>query len=281
MSSKNDYFDSDDDESSIPTGERTVKIKELDLNTLYPRHIGDMKQGAKYIIIGKPGSGKSTLIKAILYAKKHIFPCGSAWSGSEDSNGFFGEFMPKLFIYNGLNVDDLSSQERFRERQKIARKFLEPRKDISWAFNCVDDCTSDVKFLTKEVMRDLYKNGRHKALIHLLGLQYCLDIKPDIRVCIDGTFILRESSPIMRKKLFENYGSCVESQADWNELMDQLTTDYMAMFVNNKATSNKLEDCISFIRVDPDSIPKDWKIGCREYWEFANERYDPTSEMRV
>lgn len=137
------------------------------------------------------------------------------------------------------------------------------------------NCSSDNKLFKKPIFQELYKNGRHWRMMHLLSLQYSLDIPPPIRVCIDGVFILRESNPGMRKKLYENYGSCVESFAEWNDLMDQLTDNYTAMFINNKTTSNNLEDIIFFIKADPNAIPKDWKVGCREFWDFHYDRYDP------
>ena len=37
--------------------------------------------GCKLVVVGKPGTGKSTLIKSLLYSKKHIFPVGVAMSG--------------------------------------------------------------------------------------------------------------------------------------------------------------------------------------------------------
>lgn len=220
-------------------------------------------------------TGKSTLIKAILYSKKHIFPTGKVHSGTEDSNGFFGEIMPTTFIENGLDLSNLTSIENFKKRQNYSKKYLESRGDYPWSYLIIDDCSSDNKLFKKPIFQELYKNGRHWRMMHLLSLQYSLDIPPPIRVCIDGVFILREANPAMRKKLFENYGSCVDSFADWNDLMDQLTDNYMAMFINNKTTSNSIEDCVSYFKADPNAIPKDWKVGCREYWDFHYDRFDP------
>ena len=265
------YYENDDD------GSRIVQIKELDLNTLYPQHPKDTKNGSKYVIIGKPGTGKSTLIKSILYCKKHIFPVGKAHSGTEDSNGFFGEIQPKLFIEEGLDLNDLTPMENFKKRQKYAKQFLEPRGDYPWAYQIVDDCSSDNKLFKKPIFQEIYKNGRHWRQMHILSLQYSLDVPPAIRACIDGVFILRESNPAMRKKLYENYGNCVDSFSEWNDLMDQLTDNYTAMFINNKTQSNSLEDCIFYYKADPKAIPADWKIGCREFWEFHNERYNDVS----
>ena len=269
-----DNADYEKDNRKVDINSRIVEIKELDPSSLYPLHPNDMKNGSKYVIIGKPGTGKSTLVKSIIYAKKHIFPVGMFFSGTEDSNGFFSEIAPSSFIYNGLDTNNLTPIENFKKRQKYSKQYLESRGEYPWALNVIDDCTYDTKFLKKPIFQELYKNGRHWRMMHILSLQYCLDIKPEIRTCIDGVFILRESSLNMRKKLFENYGSCVESLNDWNDIMDQLTDNFTAIFINNKTISNSMEDNIFYYKADPNKVPKDWKFGCREYWDFHYERFD-------
>jgi hypothetical protein len=268
------YYDLDDKKS------RTVGIRELDLNTLYPQHPLDLKNGSKYVMIGKPGVGKSRIIQSLLYAKKHIFPVGVFWSGTEeDGNVFFGNFVPDCFIRNGTIDANVAAHmkplEDLNKRQKIARKYLETRGDNPWCVEVLDDCTADPKFLKKTVINDTYKNGRHKAKMHILSLQFCLNIPTEIRGLIDGTFICREGNPKNRLRLFENFGSCVDNINDWNDLMDGLTDDYCAMFINNKSTSNNIEDTIQYYKADLTKIPTDWKFGCREYWDFHYDRYNP------
>ena len=55
--------------------ERVLHIKELDLNIIAPstNTFNDLEQGgSKIVIIGKPGTGKTTLIASLLYNKKHM-----------------------------------------------------------------------------------------------------------------------------------------------------------------------------------------------------------------
>ena len=110
--------------------------------------------------------------------------------------------------------------------------------------------------------------------MNLLSLQYCIDLPSSIRGCIDGVFILRETSPNMRKKLFENFGSCCDNQHDWNDLMDGINDNYTAMFINYKIQSSNIEDCVFYFKADPNKVPKDWKFGCKDYWDYHYERYD-------
>ena len=80
--------------------EQVLQIKELDLNIIPPsanRMYEKDQGGPKIVVIGKPGTGKTTLITSILYNKKHIFPVGMVMSGTEDSNGHYGKIFPETF----------------------------------------------------------------------------------------------------------------------------------------------------------------------------------------
>ena len=58
--------------------EQIIEIRELDPEMIPPltdrMNDPEYNGGSKIVVIGKPGTGKSTLIKGLLYAKKHIFP---------------------------------------------------------------------------------------------------------------------------------------------------------------------------------------------------------------
>jgi hypothetical protein len=209
----------------------------------------------------------TTLIKSIMYEKQHIFPVAQVYSGTEDSNHFYQSFIPEIFIFNKYMRDKYAN---FIKRQKIAKKFVtNPNSIVLW-----DDCTEDPKIFNDPLVFDTYKNGRHRSILHILSLQYCNDIKPVLRTNIDGTFILRESIVRNRESLWRNYGSCVPEFADFNEIMDQVTEDYTALYVNNRTQSNKIEDCLFYYKARTD-IPTNWHFGCQEYWDFNNARFDP------
>ena len=91
----------------------TYKIRELDLEQIAPstKDLYNKKNNgcSKIVCIGKPGSGKSTLIASIMYAKKHIFPTALILSGTEDVNNFYKKIIPSTFVYNEYNEDAIKS----------------------------------------------------------------------------------------------------------------------------------------------------------------------------
>lgn len=238
-----------------------VCIKELDLNIINPttENYRDGKRGgSKIVVIGKGGTGKTTLIKSILYHKKHIFPMALVISGTEESNHSFSRNICPDYIYDTYDEDLITN---FITRQKAAKKHLKN----PWSVLILDDCTDDPKIFNRKIQLDLYKNGRHYNMLYILALQYCSDIKPAIRTNIDGVFILRDPLVTNRKKIWENYASIIPTLPLFCKLMDSLTEDYCSMFIDNTSKSNNWEECVYYYK--PSIIKKPWKFGSDLMWE--------------
>ncbi len=248
------------------SNKKQFKIKELDLSMISPNENNlNKNSGFKLAIIGKPGTGKSTIITRILYEKRHLIPNALIISGTEDSNGHFGKFCPSIFIHSKYNENLIES---FVKRQKIALQYC----PNPWSFLILDDCTDDTRIFNKPLMQAVYKNGRHYKMLYILSLQYCMDVKPVVRTNTDGIFILKDNNIRNRKALYDNYcPSCIPNFQVFCELMDALTEDYTALYINNTGSSNSIEDCIFWYKA-PLMNDLDWKFGCPDAWKFHYNR---------
>jgi hypothetical protein len=248
----------------------TIDIRELDPDMIEPsmEHANDpnyQNGGSKITVIGRPGTGKSYLITSLIYEKRACFPTGLVISGTEDSNKHFSQYFPETFIYTEMDLEVLKN---FIQRQKLARQYL-PQ---SWALLLLDDCMSDTRVFNSPIIQGLYKNGRHWNMLYILSLQYCMDIKPVIRNNIDGTFILREPSVRFRKSIYENYASIIPTFKLFCFIMDQITNDWTALYINNRVQSNDWQDCVFWYRGV--QVPSNWKFGSSWYWQFHRDRYN-------
>ena len=249
--------------------ENDLTIKPLNIDMIAPKTDKKTweKGGSKIVIIGKPGSGKSHIIKSLMYQKKHIIPVGLAMSGTEDMNQAFCKIMPSSFVFNGYNEEKIKKAIR---RQKYAKFHVKN----PWALLILDDCTDDETIFNTPTQKALFKNGRHWNMFYILSLQYAMDIKPAIRTSIDGIFLLREPIYSNRKKIWENYASIIPTFNIFCKILDFITNDYTCLYIDNSSKTNDWRDCIYWYRA-PSDLPKKWTFGCDEYWYHHEHRYDP------
>jgi energy-coupling factor transporter ATP-binding protein EcfA2 len=218
-----------------------------------------IKDDATIMVVGKRGAGKSTILKHIMYTKRHI-PFGIACSGTEEGNGAFGQVMPSLFVYPDY---DSKAVQRVIDRQ---RKLSKTEQGCSPSFVILDDCMYEPGILKKPEMRQLFLNGRHFKFFTAVTAQFAGDVPPAIRVNIDYLFLCRENILQNRRRIWENFFGLIDF-AQFQTLMDRTTENYEVLVLDNTCKSNKLEDAVYWFKARTDLPP--FKMGCKAFWEYA------------
>ena len=94
---------------------------ELELSKFSMNHISfkpDENKGPVVVLIGRRDTGKSYLVRDLLYYHQDI-PIGTVISGTEAGNGFYSQHVPKLFIHDEYNS---AISENILKRQKTVLK---------------------------------------------------------------------------------------------------------------------------------------------------------------
>jgi hypothetical protein len=244
----------------------------------------DMKkipQDAVCIFIGRRRTGKSTLVRDLLFQHQNM-PLGTVISGTEESNSFYGKMIPPLFIHGEYSPIILAN---FVKRQKLmmariqrdlqmgVQSRIDPR-----SFMILDDCMYDDSWTHDKNIRYLFMNGRWLKVFFIITMQYPLGIQPALRTNVDFVFILREPYMTNRKRIFDNYCSVFPSFEFFCQIMDQCTQNYECLVVDNTSQSSKLEECVFWYKAE---IHPDFRIGAPEFWAHSAQHYRGTEEENV
>jgi hypothetical protein len=122
----------------------------------------DENKGPVIVMIGRRDTGKSFLVKDLLFHHQDI-PLGTVISGTEAGNGFYSSIVPKLFIhdqYNTVLIENVLRRQKMvlkqmkKELEMWKRTTIDPR-----TFVILDDCLYDATWSRDTMMRMLFMNG--------------------------------------------------------------------------------------------------------------------------
>ena len=244
-------------------------------------------QGPVIVFIGRRGTGKSYLVRDLLYYHQNLRR-GIVMSDTEKlGDGFFSKHIPKCMIYEKYNTTTI---QQLLSTQKMELKRIKKEKEAygtsnidARTFCLLDDCLYDKTWKNDEFMRKLFMNGRHWKVMLIITMQYPLGIPPNLRTNIDYTFILREPYKRNRKIIWENYAGMFPTFDSFEQVMNQCTENFECLVISNNAKSNKLVDQIFWYKAEK---PPPFKLCEQKYWDYSknlesddddDEPYDPNS----
>lgn len=238
------------------SGGMDITIRKFDLAKMDDRRT--------VMIIGKRNTGKSVLLKDIMYHKRHI-PVGMVMSGTEEGNGWYSSWVPDCFIYNDFDKDAL---EKLIQRQRRLCKVGKAGK----VFLVLDDCMFDKKVMREKCIRSVFMNGRHWGLFFATTSQYVADAGPEIRSNCDYVFVLRENIQQNRERLWKMFFGVFPTLQAFNEAMNACTEDYGCLVLDNTSKSNRIEDCVFWYKA---KVRDNFRMGSPLLWHFHSKNYNP------
>jgi hypothetical protein len=194
------------------------------------------------VVIGKRKTGKTVLIRDLLYHKQNI-PLGLVMSHTDHLTHFYDQFIPSMLIHK-----DYDSEQVGKLFQRQTKALQENWKEPS-AFLLLDDVLSDKAWKSCSNLKEVFFNGRHYKLLFILGMQSPMGIGPDLRNNIDYTFIFKNNLQSERRKIYDNYAGVFKTFEIFNHVLESTTEDYNCLAIVDNSLSNKLEDKVFYYNV--------------------------------
>lgn len=230
------------------------------------------------VMIGKKGTGKSTLVEEIMWFQQNI-PVGCIMSATEEANEAYSEMAPPLFIYKEFDADALL---RLINRQKKMKSMFKQNGDKlpfdHRAFLLMDDCMYDKKNFRSPLVRELFMNGRHWDLFVLITIQYLMDITPDVRANTDYVFALKENIRKNREKMYKEFFGVFPSFALFDELFLEVTQDYRCLVLDNTVPSTRIEECVFWYKAKK---REPFRLGSQWYWDYSQQNIASSEQVHM
>jgi hypothetical protein len=264
-----------------PFGGNVLEFEKFDLKSLVYDENGQFIN-PRIGIIAKSGSGKSWVIREILYYlyKTHI-PCGTCIAPTDKMTKFYNDFMSPCFVHHEYK-EDIIPKVLHRQRQLIEKnekrsKEKEPLLDPR-CYLVMDDCMSSKHLWLKDPhVLSIFNEGRHFQLTFILAMQYSLGIQPELRSNFDFIFLLGEDNYSNRKRLYEHYAGIFPTREIFETVFSELTNNYGCMVINNRLRSNDIKKKVFYFRANK---TPEFKLGIPKTIKFNEKHFDPLHEKR-
>jgi len=231
-----------------------IRVRKFDPRTI--------KESRIIFIIGKRHTGKSVLMKDLLYhmpRPDYVL----AMAPTEDTLKVFREFLPESCIF------DHFSQEKLERTVTIQRELVNRGRKRT-VLIILDDCLYQKGVLKSNAMRSIFFNGRHDHISLMCAAQYMMEVDVSLRTNIDYLFTMRENILTNRQKLFKYYFGQFPRFDDFDKVMTACTQDYKSLVLDGTvATTESPTDAVMWYKAQT-SLP-DFRLCKSLFWRWSRE----------
>lgn len=232
-----------------------LKIRPFDLRS--------MKLDRITYIIGKRGTGKTSLLKDILFNLRSRYDMGCGMSPTRGSVKFLERIMPNSFVFEqGYDEDHLC-------KVLALMKALVKRGKERHYLMVLDDCMADKKMMRTKAMRDVHLNGRHYWLTFFNCMQYLMDVGPDLRTQVDYLFVLKENINDNKQKLWKYFFGMFAKFEDFDRVMTACTENYSALVLDNTKPTTDPSECLFWYKAKDEE--RQFKLFRPIYWSLSHK----------
>lgn len=230
----------------------------LKLNRWNP---GRIKNDRIVLIIGRRGSGKSTMLESILYDIHDRFHLSVSFCPTFNSNVMFRKHIPNAFVfedcYDTSQLQTILSVMGAQVQEQNGKRVL----------LVTDDTGFDKRVMNSKQIKELGQNGRQLNLTWISTVQYCKDVPPVIRTQVDYVVCLRDNITSNRKKLYDEYCGVFKTYAHFDSVFSDVTNNYTALVIDQTCTDEDLTKSVFWYK-GAQNVPE-FKIGKEIFFSLS------------
>lgn len=199
------------------------------------------------LIIGKPNSGKTFLLKYLLmldhesYNKLPI-KYGLIFTTTK-FNKHYETIFPSDFIHSSYNPDALQGLLDIQSETAAQNP----------AVVIFDDCL-DMKGFTSQLFLNLTTTYRHYNITVYLITQYVYRVPPTVRECASRVAIFRTTTERSLKACYESFGGFFSKYDDFRKFVIEKTGDYSFIWYIANSSAEQIDQVYKVLKC-PQKIP--------------------------
>jgi hypothetical protein len=253
----------------------------------------DIMDDFTIVLVGRRRSGKTFLMRWLLYHLRHRCRSGIVITGTK-TNNFWSAHVPEEYIHDVTNINEVI--DAFFERQTLIEANpqwgIDPR-----AFLILDDILSDTMLIRySKALQRAFTDGRHLKVMTLVTTQDPHGIPPILRENTDCAIIFRQFTEGRKESVCSNFVSFIDNKKSrkdflWNKtgrwdaennqpfIHSEKTTDEeknktipQALIVLMADLSENVYDI--FKRATAEKVPE-FILGDADYWKaMSTDRWN-------
>lgn len=220
------------------------------------------KDGRIILVIGRRGSGKSTMLEDLMFNMQSRYDYALGMSPTNSSIEMMEKHMPEAMVFK-----EGFSKEQFQKMLALAA-LIARKKRLRRGLLTLDDCNADKEAFKSKSMRDCFMNGRHYGINILWAMHYCMDILPDLRTQVDYVFVLKENIRKNKERLFNNFFGMFSKLDDFIKVMDDCTENNECLVLDNTSLNKDPSQCLFWYKAK--RFPPPFRLGKEVFYRLSD-----------
>jgi hypothetical protein len=220
------------------------------------------RDGRIIMIIGRRGSGKSSLIEWLMHELHTRYDFALGMAPTRSSIEMLERHMPFSMVH-----DDGFAEDAFKKLIGIANSLANKGK-LKNGLLVMDDCNSSKEAFRGKDMRNAFFNGRQYGLTIVWGVHWCMDLLPDLRAQVDYVIVLKDSNRKNKERLYNNFFGMFDKFDDFQRVMDSCTANKECLVLDNTVPEQNPANCLYWYKAKLNPPP--FHIGKEVFFRLSD-----------